>query len=57
MPKYTVYGSEVNYFRAEVEAESLEALYEMDNDDIPWVEYDGEAMQIYSVELNGEKVG
>lgn len=56
MPKYTVYGSEVNFFRAEVEAESLEALYEMDNDDIDWVEYDGEAIQINSVELDGKRV-
>lgn len=56
MPKYTIYGSDVTFYRAEVEAESLEALYEMDDDDIPYVEYDGEAIQINSVELDGKKV-
>lgn len=56
MPKYTVYGSDVTFYWAEVEAESPEAIYKMETDDFDWTEIDVESIQINSVELDGKRV-
>lgn len=56
MPKYTVYGSDVTFYMAEVEANSIEEIYEMDEEDINWVENDGEAIQINEIKLDGKRV-
>ena len=50
MPKFLVTASEVNFFRGIVEAENLDALYEIDIEDMGLVEYDGEALEIQLVE-------
>lgn len=57
MPKYTVYGRQTIRYRAEVEAESVEALYEMELDDDQFIEFDSSPIETSSIELNGEKVG
>jgi hypothetical protein len=50
MPKFLVTATEVNFFRGVVEAESREALEEMDVEDMGLVEYDGEALMVQQVE-------
>lgn len=57
MPKYTVYGSDVTFYRAEVEADSIQDIYERAaSEDFDWSEYDGEAIEISKIELNGVRV-
>ena len=56
MPKFTVFASEVTFFRATIEAANTSEIRDMDSDDIPYVEYDGEGMEIQLIELNGEQV-
>lgn len=50
MPKFRVFATEVTFYRGVVEAESREALDEMDVSEMDLAEYDGEAMEIQLVE-------
>jgi hypothetical protein len=57
MPKYTVYATVEVTYSAEVVADSPQAIYDMDDDDINYVETDSSSYQISSIHLNGEQVG
>lgn len=56
MPKYTVCATVEVTYSAEVEADSLREIYDMDDDDINYVETDSSNYQISSIHLNGEQV-
>lgn len=57
MPKFTVYGRQTIRYRAEIEADSIQALYEMEIDDDLFTEFGSSPIELSSIELNGEKVG
>lgn len=50
MPKFLVTATEVIFYRGVVEADSREALDEIDVDEMDLSEYDSEAMEIQLVE-------
>lgn len=50
MPKYRVTASEVTFYRGVVEAPNRDALDEIDVEDMDLSEFDGEAMEIQTIE-------
>jgi len=49
MRKFQIFRKSTTYYRATVEAESREAIGEMDGDEIEYVEYDSSCIKVTGI--------